>query len=231
MRYEPSCYFSYAGKGVALESDDLKLWFEGNKALLENAYVAAHEPWQQSGLALKRGGSAEEWEAKRRVIADCVNRPGSFLDIGCANGYLLECLLRWVGERRIEIEPYGLDLSEKLATLARQRLPEYAQNIFVENGWDWVPPRRFDYVRTELVNVPDHLQSAYVARILDLFLAPGGRLLAAEYRGREHAEAELTIDKHLSDLGFMVEEVKVACWQGIEHTWIALLRKPESGYR
>jgi SAM-dependent methyltransferase len=174
-------------------------------------------------MALRREGSAEEWEGKRRVIADCVAEPGSFLDIGCANGYLLECLMRWVGEREIEIVPYGLDLSEKLATLARQRLPEYAQNIFVGNGWDWVPPRRFDYVRTELVYVPDHLQSAYVARILDLFLAPGGKLLAAEYRARGNEEPELTIDKHLTEFGFKVVEMKVGCWQGIEHTRVAVL--------
>jgi SAM-dependent methyltransferase len=209
-----------------VDSEELALWFEANKSLLENAYVAAHEPWQQSGMALRREGSAEEWEGKRRVIADCVAEPGSFLDIGCANGYLLECLMRWVGERGIEIVPYGLDLSEKLATLARQRLPEYARNIFVGNGWDWVPPMKFDYVRTELVYVPDQLQTAYVARILDLFLAPGGRLLAAEYRGREHVGAELTIDKHLTDLGFRVDDVKIAYWQSVEHTRVAVLSKP-----
>jgi SAM-dependent methyltransferase len=212
-----------------MDSEELRGWFEANKTLLEEPYVAAHEPWQQSGMALRREGSAEEWEGKRRVIADCVDKPGAFLDIGCANGYLLECLMRWVGERGIEVVPYGLDLSEKLATLARQRLSEYAQNIFVGNGWDWVPPRKFDYVRTELVYVPDHLQSDYVARILDLFLAPGGRLLAAEYRGREHEGAELTIDKHLTGLGFMVEDVKVANWQGVEHTRVAVLRKTQSG--
>jgi SAM-dependent methyltransferase len=208
-----------------MDSEELRVWFEANKVLLEEPYAAAKEPWQQSGVALTRGGSAEEWEGKRRLIADCVDRPGTFLDIGCANGYLLECMLRWVVERGIEVEPYGLDLSEKLVTLARQRLPEYAQNIFVGNGWDWVPPRKFDYVRTELVYVPDHLQSAYVARILDLFLAPGGKLLAVEYRGREHEAPELTIDKHLANLGFRVDDVRMAYWQRVEHARVAVLTK------
>ena len=71
-------------------------------------------------------GPAEPWEACRRPIADCRDK---------------------------SIEPWGLDLSEKLVTLARRRLPSAADNLFPGNGLTWQPPRTFDYVRTELTRV------------------------------------------------------------------------------
>jgi len=46
---------------------------------------------------------------------------------------------------------FGLDISEKLAELARQRLPHWRNRIFVGNALFWEPPARFDLVRTELV--------------------------------------------------------------------------------
>ena len=66
---------------------------------------------RQSG----KSGTAEDWERSRSHVADAIDRDGSFLDVGCANGYLLECLDRWTS---FEIEPYGLEISPDLAALA-----------------------------------------------------------------------------------------------------------------
>ena len=68
------------------------------------------------------------------------------LDIGCANGYLLECLVRWGMEQELDITPHGLDLGEKLIGLAKDRLPDFSDNFHVGNVWEWQPPRRYDYV-------------------------------------------------------------------------------------
>ena len=114
-------------------------------------------------------------------MADCIDKPGTFLDIGCANGYLLECTIRWVAERSLSIIPFGLDLSEELIELAKKRLPEYVDNLYVGNAWHWDPPERYDYARTELVYVPDHLQAQYIERILNEYLKEKGKLLIALY--------------------------------------------------
>jgi SAM-dependent methyltransferase len=211
---------------------DFDGWFEANRILLETAYLKGREPWQQSGVGLHHDYPYERWEALRRPIADCVDRSGSFLDIGCANGYLLECVLRWTAERGVSIDPFGLDISDKLADLARERLPAYADHVFTGNAWNWIPPRRFDYVRTELDYVPDELHAPFVRRILDLFLHPGGWLLAAEYRGRsvsssgdirQTPEGPLTIDRHLERLGFAVDSIAIGSWEGEEMVRIAVV--------
>ncbi len=152
-------------------------WFENLKNTLETAYLSHTEPWRQSGMS----GPEERWVSLRKPVADCVDYSGAFLDIGCANGYLLECILRWTAERGLKVDPYGLDISEKLVSLARQRLPQYESQLFVGNAFTWQPPRRFDFVRTELVYVQAEQEKPYLERLIHQFLAPGGKLLVANY--------------------------------------------------
>jgi len=118
-----------------MKPEELRQWFADMKQELEYAYLMYDEPWKQSGFA----GPEERWIKCRRPIAKCVDKSGSFLDIGCANGYLLECLMRWASEQGNTIVPYGLDISEKLVRLAKQRLPRYTSNLFVGNAWSWNP--------------------------------------------------------------------------------------------
>lgn len=155
----------------------LNTWFSNMQEILETAYLGQTEPWKQSGMS----GPADRWAMLRQPIADAIDHAGAFLDIGCANGYLLECCVDWAAERGIAIDPYGLDLSPSLIALAQERLPQYANQFAVGNGYYWQPPRRFDFVRTELVYVPAAYEQAYVTRLLRDFLAPGGRLLIANY--------------------------------------------------
>jgi SAM-dependent methyltransferase len=209
---------------IGMDAEQLEGWFRSVRVLLEDSYTAAEEPWQQSGVGLGGGRNAEYWEAVRWPIAECVDRSGSFLDIGCANGYLLQCLLSWTAEGGHEIEPHGLDISPKLSQMARERLPEHAHHIYTGNAWDWSPPRRYTYVRTELVYVPPHLQGAYAGRLLDEFVEPGGSLLVAEYGGRGITEPELPIVRRLADLGFLTERHVSGFWQGVEKTRVAVVR-------
>lgn len=185
-------------------------YFHRVRTTLEDAYTAHEEPWRQSGMS----GPYERWEALRKPVAECVHKSGSFLDIGCANGYLLECLLRWTSERGLEVDPHGLDISEKLLAMAKTRLPGYAGQLYVGNAFTWDPPQRFDFVRTELVYVPDELEAGYVSRLLDAFLKPGGRLLIANYSERMPREKLKLIEgashfsdllPHLDELGFRAD--------------------------
>ena len=209
-----------------MDDATLQRWFAVNKDVLETAYVQGEQPWQQSGFGLHRHRTYERWEACRKPVADAIDRSGAFLDVGCANGYLLECLLRWTAARGLAIAPYGLDFSERLLAMAKMRLPAYAGHFFLGNAWDWQPPLRFDVVRTELEYVPEVLRAAFVRRLLERVAAPGGALLVAEYRGRDDASPVLTIDRRLSAWGFAVEAVTRGEWEGTEYTRVGRLRPP-----
>ena len=174
-------------------------WYERIRDLLETAYLAADDPQRQSGL----DGDAAHWERRRQVIVEAVDHDGSFLDVGCANGLLMETMAAWAAARGRRLAPYGLDISPKLAALARTRLPMWSDRIFVGNIIDWEPPRRFDYVRTELVYVPGHRQPELVARLLERVVAPEGRLVVCAYRPHGVRDAE-PIGELLRSWGFAI---------------------------
>ena len=88
-------------------------WHRAVAELVVPAYLSADTPWGQSG----KSGDAQGWEYARSLLADAVDRDGTFLDVGCASGYLMECIVRWSPHR---IEPYGLEISPELAELARR---------------------------------------------------------------------------------------------------------------
>ncbi len=156
---------------------ELDSWFDNIREVLETAYLLNKEPWKQSGMS----GPEERWISLRKPVADCIDKSGSFLDIGCANGYLLEYCIKWTAERGINIDPYGLDISPKLLELAKKRLPQFASHFFGGNALTWLPPRKFDFVRTELVYVPAEYEKRYLEFILKNHLEPDGKLLVANY--------------------------------------------------
>jgi hypothetical protein len=173
--------------------DDMEQWFAHNREVLETAYLAGVEPWEQSG----QSGPFERWMALRKPIADCINGDGTLLDIGCANGYLLECCLAWTAERGIQIEPFGVDLSAQLISLAQERLPAYRDHFWAANAFTWKPPRHFTFVRTELYYAPAEHERSYILHLLTHYLEPNGRLLIANYgEGSPHPEHGLLPGQH-----------------------------------
>lgn len=145
-------------------------WFEAVPAFSTEALL------RQSGFS----GSPERWEALRRPVADAVDRSGTFLDVGCANGYLLTCLVGWVAERGLALVPYGVDVSEGVVAIARRRSPALSAHFEVGDALTWTTAKRFDFIRTELGYVPEAAQRGYLRRLSGL-LMPGGRLLVANY--------------------------------------------------
>ena len=204
-----------------MDNDELKEWFARLQGMLEPSYLAATEPWKQSGFS----GPFERWLACRRPIAECMTTPGAFLDIGCANGCLLECVLQWTAENGVQIDPWGVDLSERLVAMAKDRLADHAEKLSVGNAFTWQPPRRFDYVRTELCYVPGEYQRRYVSRLLDEHLRPDGKLLVAEYRSRKESSAGPWIDDVLGNLGFVVDSCVSGFWGGKELTRVAICHR------
>jgi SAM-dependent methyltransferase len=148
-------------------------WHRRIGAIIGPAYLAATDPRAQSGSASTPAG----WERARRFIFASVNRDGTFLDVGCANGHLMECAAAWLAESGLRVEPYGLDILPELAVLARRRLPRWADRIATGNALEWVPERPFDFVRTGVEYVPARLRPQLVRHLLDATVAPGGRLI------------------------------------------------------
>ncbi|MFJ9841748.1 class I SAM-dependent methyltransferase [Kitasatospora sp. NPDC101155] len=153
-------------------------WHAAVLGVIEPAYLNGDNPRAQSG----HSGDETRWREARSLLVDLLPpHGGTFLDIGCANGHLMESLTEWAAEAGIIIEPYGVEISTALADLARTRCPKWARRIWTANAMGWKPPHRFDAVRTGVDYVPADLRGAYVAHLLDHVVAPGGRLIIGVY--------------------------------------------------
>lgn len=75
-------------------------------------------------------GDENRWRLACGIILEAVHKSGSFLDVGCANGHLVESLTHWLGTS-FNIAFYGLDISEELVDLAKRRLPDWNDRFFV----------------------------------------------------------------------------------------------------
>lgn len=187
-------------------------FFANSQRELAELYLAdPSNPYQQSG----RSSGAARWHETRSFIADAVDRDGSFLDVGCANGLLLETLALWLTDQGLTIEPFGLDFIPELVDLARERIPH--GRFWVHNAWSWVPPRSFDYVRTNLEYVPVADRSEFVERQRG-WVAGGGRLILCHYRdrGTEQIDAAEFLETH----GYGV--VGAAAADGVSVAWTDL---------
>jgi SAM-dependent methyltransferase len=176
-------------------------FFDEALAVHEAKYLAGINPRQQSGF----GRDQLDWERYRRVVTAAIDRDGTFLDVGCANGFLMESVVAWAAEDGHVIEPFGVEISPKLAELARTRLPRWKDRIFTGNALAWMPPFTFDFVRTEMVYVPKHLRRSYAERLLEEVVAPRGCLIVCSYGSSrpEGNRAEVLVDE-LRDWGLSV---------------------------
>jgi hypothetical protein len=169
--------------------DEYDFYADGLR-LLEPAYLRGRTPEAGSGF----GGTAEDWRLSREMIVDGIDRDGTFLDVGCANGLLMESVHRWAAERGLHVEPYGVDLSPNLVAAARARLPQWSDRISVGNAIDHVPGdgRRFTFVHVLVDLVPADRVGAMLRHAVDVLVEPGGRLLVSKYGtagGTDHPEA------------------------------------------
>jgi SAM-dependent methyltransferase len=168
---------------------------------LEASYCAESDPIRQSGFS----GGAKRWRAERRPILEAIDADGDFLDVGCANGYLLECLVRWAGRRGYRLTPHGLDIGPRLIELARRRFPRLVSNFHVGNAWDWRPPRRYRYVYSLCDCVPEDYFPEYCHRLLDRVASGGGKVIFGCYGSRSRNIAPIDLGQRLATLGFQVQ--------------------------
>lgn len=151
-------------------------WHARILAVVEPAYLSATTEQMGSG----HSGTREQWEQSRGLIMEAINGSGTFLDVGCANGLLMASVERWSRERGLVVEPYGVEISPRLADLARSRYPQWRDRVWAANADGWQPPMRFHFVRTGLEYVPDRGRETFVRHLLDNVVAPGGRLIVGK---------------------------------------------------
>jgi 2-polyprenyl-3-methyl-5-hydroxy-6-metoxy-1,4-benzoquinol methylase len=179
---------------------DEQTYYADNLRTLERSYLRGETAQEGSGF----GGDAATWRQAREHITDGITAGGSFLDVGCANGLLIESVAAWCAERGLHIEPYGLDIAPGLVELARRRLPQWADRIWAGNAVDWSPPDglRFDYVHLLLDCVPRQRTAGLIAHHLRATVRPAtGRLLVSDY-GAGVSPGARTAGETLRELGF-----------------------------
>jgi hypothetical protein len=179
----------------SLRNESDEDYYPNKIRLLEPAYLRASTPEGGSGF----GGGAERWRLCREIVVRGIDRDGTFLDVGCANGLLMESVVAW---SHFRIEPYGVDLGPRLVELAKARLPHWADRIEVGNAIDYRPRRRFTFVHVLLDLVPGARRGDLVRHALEVLVEPGGRLLVSCYQpagGSAPSAAE-----QLRTLGFVV---------------------------
>ena len=163
-------------------------WHAAVAALIVPAYLAAETAEGGSGSSRDPAG----WERARSLLAEAVEPGQAFLDVGCANGHLLESMVRWAG-----VEPYGLEISRELAEVARCRLPQWADRIWVGNAIDWKPPQSFDVVRTGIDYVPIPRRRQLVEHLLSY----SGRLVIGVFNEERETRS---LEDEVAGWGFTI---------------------------
>jgi hypothetical protein len=167
-------------------------FFEASAVESARLYLSQTEPMRQSG----HGGDLYYWRHVRGMILEAVYLGGTFVDIGCANGHLIESLDRWLRPSEVGVEFHGLEISPDLHRLAVRRLPEFAPRLHLGNGVDWRPPIKFDYVYTmTLPDLPGALRKRLLDNLWSNCLKQGGRLILGPWYGRG-------LESELADYGY-----------------------------
>lgn len=120
------------------------------------------------------------WERDRKPIADFIDKPGSIVDLGCANGFLLECLKEWSGK---ELNCYGIDTNSEAVDAAKKLFGPGQENHFftVEEVKEKLP-EKLDYAYWNVWDNAEFTEQKN-REILDVLIdhVPGGRCILGFY--------------------------------------------------
>lgn len=171
--------------------------------ILEAAYLRHRDPIKQSGFS----GGPDRWRIERSPLLDAVDGDGEFLDLGCANGYLLQSVVGWASERGIDLTPYGIDLNPRLLQEAIRRFRDQADHFWVANAWRWLPPRRFRWVYAIWDLVPIEFLPQLAFHLLEHVVARDGALVFGAYGSKSEDRPSVTIGDVLRASGLPVSGI------------------------
>ena len=152
-------YVNAALKNGEISKDD---WYEINCTYFTNLYLSKDNPRAQSG----HGGDELHYIFAHLPILEAVYKNGTFLDVGCANGHLMEMLYKWGAGIGFDLQMFGVDISEGLLELAKKRLPEWHDRFFLGNAFYWKPEHKFDYV-LDCAEIPENDKRIYYKNLME----------------------------------------------------------------
>ncbi len=145
--------------------------------ILESAYLAHNDPIRQSGFS----GGPDRWRTERSPLLEALDGDGEFLDLGCANGFLLESVVGWARDSGLTLIPYGVDLNPLLIQEAIRRFPDAAHHFWVANAWRWLPPKRFRWIYAIWDLVPPEMVPTLARHLLVNALRDDGAVIFGAY--------------------------------------------------
>jgi hypothetical protein len=190
---------AFAPTRVAVETPVSAAFLRRLQAM-EATYVSQDSPLRQCGFS----GNETRWKEQRFPIMQAIEGDGDLLNLGCANGYLLESLVSWAEEKDVFITPHGLDAGTKLISYARARHNVVRTNFHVGNAWDWEPPRKYRYVYTSTDLVQPEFLAHYLMRVKDVMVEVGGRLIVGAYGSRRRAVHPLDLRVLFDEIGWRI---------------------------
>ena len=171
--------------------------------ILESTYLRHRDPIKQSGFS----GGPDRWRIERSPLLDAIDGDGEFLDLGCANGHLLESVVDWAYESGIELTPYGVDLNPRLIHEAMRRFRDQADHFWVANAWGWLPTRRFRWVYAIWDLVPIEFLPQLALHLLKHAVADNGALIFGAYGSKSEDLPSVAIADILRASGLPVSGV------------------------
>lgn len=149
-------------------------WFANRKIYFTDHYLSGDNPRSQSGYS----SDEKRYAYTQTMILAAIHKSGTFMDIGCANGYLMQKLSEWLRNSEYTVTFYGLDISEGLTALAKRRLPDWTRRFIVANALEWKPITTYDFVCVkELGYVPNHRRRELFLHLHRDCVSDGGRLI------------------------------------------------------
>lgn len=132
-----------------------------------------------------------EWERSRRFITRAIDSPGSILDYGSANGFLLRSLQEWSDHRLV---PFGIEIDEDRLMQAHNLYPAIRSHFArPDEPRPDAFPASFDYVywaAGDNVDFRDAGNERWLREIMGL-TAHGGRFILGLYDSRVHNQQKI----------------------------------------
>jgi len=134
------------------------------------------------------GRDLDGWTAIRKFVADVPHHDGAVLDIGCANGFFLWCILQWSSYNLI---PYGIDVEKELILKAQKLFPELGDHFESTSFENFIQShsRTYDFIYWNVWT--DYNPSKSVLMRLLEYLNHDGRLILAFYDSEEQNNAKI----------------------------------------
>jgi len=192
-------------------------------------------PWIQGS---KCSGTLQFWKSSRAFVTNAINKSGTILDIGCANGFLLACLAQWLQEKSLTIIPYGIERDPSVLQCKRLFPDLYEVGHFIQidletflsNPPSEAPmfPTQFDFIYwnvwVENCNLEEEITQRHLCKLYNM-TSRGGRLLLGLYGTTEQNDKKIKTIKAIILQNFpYIDESQLLVFKASEcsHTLISI---------